>query len=128
MKTITGALIALLLFLVFLSSPAAARDPWTKTDTAFQLTWTAMKILDWSQTRRIAKEPGRFYEGNPILGDRPSVRKVDAYHAATLAGNWAIAYALPKPYRRYWQVLSIGITGYCVTINFRIGLGGGDWF
>ncbi len=124
---IGGALLALMLFFVSLPSGASARDPWTKTDTAYQLTWTALKVLDWSQTRRIAREPDRFHECNPILGATPSVKRVDVYNAATLAGNWAIAYALPKPYRRWFQVVSIGASAYCVTINFKIGLGGGDW-
>ncbi len=128
MKKYFGALLALFLIFVSLPSPASALDPWTKTDTAFQLTWTAMHVLDWSQTRRIAKEPDRFCELNPILGRHPTTRQVDRYMAAGTVLNAAVAYALPKPYRRAWQIVSIGMTGYCVTLNFRIGLDGGDWF
>ena len=125
MKTILAVLILLL------SSVANATEldwKWTKADTAIQATWTVLHIVDWSQTRQIAKEPRRFYEGNPILGRHPSVGRVDTYMALSAVANLGVAYALPKPYRRYFQVLSIGITGKCVILNFDIGLGGGDWF
>ena len=125
MKTILAVLILLL------SSVANATDldwKWTKTDTAIQATWTAMHIVDWSQTRRIAKEPKMFSERNPILGDHPSVGEVDTYMAISAVANLGVAYALPKPYRRYFQGISIGITGGCLIMNFNIGSGGGDWF
>jgi len=125
MKTILAVLILLL------SSAANATEldwKWTKTDTAIQATWTAMHVIDWSQTRKIAKEPYRYYELNPILGKHPSVGEVDLYMGASTLVNFAVARVLPKPYRRYFQMLSIGVTGACVTMNFNIGLGGGDWF
>ena len=116
---------------LLVSSAANASEldwKWTKTDTALQVTWTAMHLLDWSQTRKIAIEPNRYYEQNPILGKHPSVGEVDLYMGASTMVNLAIARALPNPYRRYFQMLSIGVTGACVTMNFNIGLGGGDWF
>ena len=125
MKTILAVLILLL------SSVANATEldwKWTKTDTAIQATWTAMHVIDWSQTRKIAKEPRFYSEPNPILGEHPSVGRVDSYMAISAVANLGVAYALPKPYRRYFQVLSIGMTGKGVFLNFDIGLRGGDWF
>jgi len=71
--------------------------------------------------------PGAYEERNPILGKHPSVGKVDTYMAISTVGNAVIAYTLPHPYRRYWQVGWIGATGFFVTFNFS-EVGGGDWF
>lgn len=107
---------------------AGGRD-WTTMNTTLQLTWSAMHLIDWSQTRTIAKNPDIYYEKvNPVLGKHPSVGKVDTWMASTLVANAAFAYLLPHPYREVFQGLSIGMTGYCITINFKIDLRGGDWF
>lgn len=120
--------IASLAILLCLSSIAHA-DEWTKTNTALQLTWTAMHVLDWSQTRAIAKNPDRYWEKvNPILGTHPSVSKVDTYFAATTVGSLLVAYVLPHPWREVFQGASIGVSAYCISINFKIHLRGGDWF
>ena len=124
-------LLAIVVFSFFSATSALSADldwKWSKADTALQLTWTTMHVLDWSQTRKIAKEPERFWERNSIMGKHPSVDKVDVIFAMSAILDVAIARMLPRPYRTYFQIVSIGATGYCVTINFSIGLGGGDWF
>lgn len=112
-------LFSMILFLA-LTSPAHAE--WTKTDTAFQLVYSALHITDWGQTRDIAKNPDRFHENNPILGKHPSVGKVDTYMALTLIGSTAMSILLPPKYRRWWQVGLIGLEGALVIHNFNIGI------
>ena len=107
-----------------LASPAWADDEraWTKEDTLRQLTYTTLHVLDWGTTLDIAEKPDRYHENNPILGKHPSRGDVNAYMATTLILNWAVAYAMPHPYREMWQYAGIAVEAYCVGNNFHIGL------
>lgn len=95
---------------------------WTKTDTLFQAVDTALWVLDWGQTRDIAKKPDRHRESNPILGDHPTTGEVDRYFVIGTAVKTGIAIALPNPYRRWWQCMWIGISISNVHRNYSIGL------
>ena len=114
-------LILILLLLVPCSVGAFEIDEWTTRDTILQVTCSALKTIDWLQTREIAVNP-KYYELNPILGKHPSRRKVDIYFASTLVGHAAISYLLPHPYRTWWQCCWIGISATTVTRNYRLGI------
>ena len=79
--------------------PAHAADEWTREDTERQLLYTAIHMIDWGQTRHVARHPEKFKESNLILGDHPSVSEVDMYAAASLTASWIIAYKLNKKNR-----------------------------
>ena len=91
----------------------SARE-WTTVDRALMATSTMLLIMDWGQTRYIAKSPGPLpdgtlgyrppvlYETNPLLGKRPSVGKVDLYFTAALAGNFYVADSLNSDERKLW--------------------------
>ncbi len=120
-----------LIFIVFIvaaisflvgTTTAFAFDEWTKKDTIYQLTYATLHIVDWGQTRYIAKNPDRFHEKNLVLGKHPSAAEVDVYFAATLVAHTGIAYILPTEYRRIWQCVWIGVEGGCVARNFRLGI------
>jgi hypothetical protein len=96
---------------------------WTKTDTAVQLGYTALHVMDWGQTISIAKDKVKWYETNPILGRHPSQGRVNLYFASTLIGQAAIAYILPKEWRRTWQIAWIGIEASYVYKNYKVGIG-----
>lgn len=123
-------LIIFIIFILFLNCTVAKAD-WTKTDTAYQITYSALHIIDWGQTRYIAKNSLTRSEMNPILGKHPSVGKVDTYFIGTLVGHTLISVLLPeKVYllglkirpRRAWQGIWIIIeTGY-VAHNFGAGV------
>jgi len=115
----------LIIILFFAFSPACASD-WSRSDTYRQVTYSALHLLDWSQTRYIAENPSRYYESyNLVLGRHPSKDKVDIYYAATLAIHTAVARLLDGPYREGWQYITIGVEGPMVVHNFRIGIGFG---
>ena len=120
MKTLQVA-IALCIVISF-SAPAFAADPWSKQDIALETLWVALHVIDWGQTRYIAKHP-TFYEGNPLLGKHPSVSKVDAYFAVGTLLHVGITHILPSKYRPYWQMITIGGSGYCVINNESLGVG-----
>jgi hypothetical protein len=115
--------IKLLIACLFLSG--CANGGWSTEDSYRQAGVIALSGVDWMQTRKIAKNPDKYYEKNPLLGEHPSTEKVDVYFAASIAANTAIAMALPPEYRKWFQYVSIGVEAGVVANNFSIGLGVG---
>lgn len=127
------------MILCFLVSPVMAFDPWTGIDTGFQTTVVALQIIDWKQTRSIAKDEShweheapwaqdehhRWAEYGPakyFIGDYPSVNNVNWYFAGSIVGHTAIARVLPNPYRRIWQCIFIAAETKYVAHNYRVGV------
>jgi len=99
-----GAIVAALLLLAL---PARA-DEWTRSDTAHEVAFAAVTAIDYAQTRRFLAD-GTDYEGNPLLGTHPSRAKLRTMVGAAVLAHAAVARVLPRPYRRFWQALWIGI-------------------
>jgi hypothetical protein len=58
---------------------------------------TALIACDWVQTRAAAKTQwSDFEELNPILGQAPSVQRVDGYFTVATLANAALWYLLPE--------------------------------
>lgn len=110
----------LILFLL-IYTPVFASD-WTKADTAREVAWEVLHLVDWGQTLDIARNPQRFYEINPTLGRHPSVGKVNLYMGAWAVAHPVVSYILPKKYRLYWQWGTIFVTTGCVINNQIIGV------
>ena len=117
-KILVTAVAGILLF----SSSAIAADKWSKRDKNLELTYQALKFIDWRQTRYIAKNSDKYYEMNPILGKHPSVDKVDAYFIGTAILHPIITHFLPKEYRPWWQGITITLSGACVINNVIVGI------
>ncbi len=94
---------------------------WGKEDTSLQTAVVVFILADWAQTRYIASNP-EFIETNPILGPNPSIEEVDQYFAICALGNTAIAYFLPKKFRKWWQVLSLSTQINFVNHNYNLGV------
>lgn len=92
----------LILVLLFPLHSEAQFSNWTPTDKALLAASTTMLILDWGQTLYIAKNPVRFHELNPILGEHPSVGSVNTYFAAAIIGNYLLADWLGATNRRLY--------------------------
>jgi hypothetical protein len=102
--------------------PARASDrDWTWHDTVLEATYFGVQAVDWMQTRNFLARGD--LETNPILGSRPSRGALLGYNLVTLTLHAAISYALPKPYREIWQVVSIGVEGWQVGSNVRTSAG-----
>lgn len=82
--------------------------------------YQALQAVDASQTHYASRNPNTFYEKNPILGKHPSKDKINAYFGATGLGHAAISYALPDPWDKIFQMLSIGVEGEPVMDNRRV--------
>ena len=99
-----------------------AGEGWTWKDTAYESVFACLTIIDWGQTRYSSLHPEQYTETNPILGDHPSVTKVDVYFPAAIVGHALISAALPPKYRRWWQFFWIGAEGYTISNNARAGV------
>lgn len=115
-------LIAIAALLVMLPVNASAFDKMDRVDTGMLAAYTVLHVMDWRQTRQIAKNPNVYWERNPLLGKHPSVSRVNKYMLASLATTAAFTYGLPKKYRRIFLGASITVTGSLVVHNFNIGL------
>jgi hypothetical protein len=102
-----------------------ANGGWSREDTYRQAEVVVLSGIDWAQTRKIAQNPDKWHEHNPVLGSHPSTEKVDIYFPLSIATNTAIAMALPPEYRKWFQYVSIGVEAGVVASNFSIGLGVG---
>lgn len=123
--------ILVIAFLLLFCGSSQAFDEWTTEDTLWQAAVVALEIVDWGQTRYIARNPDDWYEMNPLLGRHPSTDQVDAYFAGGILIKAAVAYMLPTKYkifgyemnpRRLWQMANIGGSGACVAWNFSAGI------
>lgn len=107
--------------LLFFPSLAFGGD-WTKEDTAWQASYTAVLAADCAQTRWGASHPREFEEGNKLIGPHPSKGKIDNICLAVALGHFGISYALPPKYRRFWQFSSIVVEATVVFHNASLGL------
>lgn len=105
---------------LLIAAQSASASDWTKADTTRQLIFTGLQIIDWAQTRQ-ALDDG-YIETNPLLGERPSARRIDGHSAFTTIANALISYALPPDYRHVWQYVMIGMQASTVVRNYSIGV------
>ena len=124
MKSILKTMLYLGVALLFQSCCTVNIDRWEKQDTVLQATYTALHILDWAQTREIERNQA-YHELNPILGRHPSEGRINTYFASTLLGHTLVSVLLPKPYRTWWQCVTIGIEAGVTGSNYIIGVQGG---
>ncbi len=97
-------------------------DPWTTDQILLQTASTTLGIIDWGTTLDIASNPDEYWEINPVLGKHPSRGEVNRYFAASVLSKILITHLLPSKYRKWWLGLNIGISGYMVKNNYKIGL------
>ena len=116
-------LVLIILLLIFFPTSSYAGD-WSPSDTKREVAYLTLHIIDWAQTRDIARNPreGRK-ESNPILGPAPSVGEVNSYFMATGLGHLAISYLLPSNPRFMWQGFTITIEAFVIGHNYSAGVG-----
>jgi len=93
--------------------------------TATFLTWLLMNgsaFLDYRQTIFIARHPERFHEINPVLGEHPSVGKVNAAFAVGAVVKNVIFFSLPDKYRVPFGLGYAAISAGLVVHNNTVGI------
>ena len=91
---------------------------WTYKDTLRQAGITSLVLIDRNQTKRFL-ESGKMEESNRLLGDHPSLHKVDNYMACSLLGNFIVSSLLDSGDRSVWQTVSLGVNFSFVSGNYR---------
>lgn len=86
---------AFVLALALLALPAHARD-WTDEEIAWGTAAAVAHVIDWGQTRYIARHPDQWCELNPVLGEHPSLGGVNRYFLASGALMFAAAHYMPQ--------------------------------
>ena len=116
---LTGRTLALV---VLLGLPnLAAGQQRTALDWGLAVGSTALIVADWSQSLRIARNPGRWGEFNPLLGLHPSEGRVNTVLALAVVSNGA-ALLLPKRPRRIWYAAVTALEVFAVTRNLLGGI------
>lgn len=117
-----------ILFVIFIlffaiTSKAQFLHDWSTLDKTLLATSTAANVVDWGQTRTIAMNPDQWRERNPLLGEHPSVGRVNNYFIARLILAPVLAHYLPE-YRTIilslWLATGVGYSGYNHSIGIRM--------
>jgi len=116
-------MLRVLVLSVALLAGSAQADEWMTADTQREAVYLALHAMDWAQTRNIARNPYKWHEQNSILGEHPSVDRVDAYFAIIALAHVAVSDMLPTEYRTAWQHVSIGFEAGVVGHNLSLGIG-----
>jgi hypothetical protein len=75
-------------------------EPWDRIDKGLGIAAVGALVVDWGQTRYIAKHPQRYQETNQILGEHPSVGRVNLYFTGAIIGTLLFADWLPSNGRK----------------------------
>jgi hypothetical protein len=80
-------------------------------------------VVDWSQTRNIARNPDKWREGqNWFLKANPTTEEVDMYYAGSVALNSALHKYLPAKWLNYYQIGFIGLETGMIVRNYKLGI------
>jgi len=99
------------------------RLSWTSSHTALASAFLVTLLIDAAQTRQLAREGWiGFRESNPLLGERPSVGRVNSYTA--LAGLSVLgAAAVAPPRLRPWLLgAAVAVQLFTIQGSVRQGL------
>ena len=123
-KVITLLLITCSLFLF-------GFDSLNKEEITLGIIQSGVAVIDYQQTKVIARNPDKYWETNPILGKHPSESKVTQVFLLSGIGYVLVTYMLPREIevfsiklhpRMYWQLLFLGAESQAVFHNMRTGI------
>ncbi len=106
-----------------MTSICQAADPWSERDKYLEATYFVFHLTDWAQTRDIESRSNEgYYETNKVLGKHPSLDQVNGYFIATGLLHLGIVHLLPKEYRPWFQIITIGVEVGCDVHNYSAGV------
>lgn len=113
---------ALMLAILLIAWPVSARD-WTGEEIGWGAAAAAVRLADWAQTRNIVRNPDRFRETNPLIGEHPSRGRVDGSFVLGSALLFGLAHYLPeyrKQILKWFVVLGAGVVARNASIGVRM--------
>lgn len=100
-----------------------ARVSWNRSHTALAGAFVVTLLIDAGQTRALARHGWTgFREANPLLGDRPSVGRVNAYTAVAGLTVLGAAAVVPPRVRPWLLGAAIAVQAFTVGTSVRNGL------
>jgi hypothetical protein len=117
-KTKLAALIAGL----SLATSGAQADSWTDAEVNKQAAIMGLLTIDALQTLDIKRNPTSAIESNPLLGARPSDRRIVGYFLTTAILHTALADQLSSKHRAMLQDGTIALELLVIGNNYGIGL------
>lgn len=113
---------SIVLALALLALPAQARE-WTGEEIGWGAAAAAVRLADWAQTRNIVRNPDRFREVNPLIGEHPSFGRVDGAFIIGSALLFGAAHYWPQ-YRKqilqWYVVVGAGVVARNASIGVRM--------
>jgi hypothetical protein len=88
--------------------------------TERQYTLHYMRV-DWGQTRYISKHQ-KYHEVNPLLGEHPTIGRVNRYMLVSGLTHVVVSDFLSPPWRERFQYVTIGLKASVVTYNYSVGI------
>jgi len=100
-----------------------ARLSWTPSHTALASAFLVTLMIDAAQTRQLARQGWvDFRESNPLLGERPSVGRVNSYTALAGLSVLGAAAVLPPRVRPWLLGAAIAVQAFTIRGSLRQGL------
>lgn len=90
----------ILALLMMFCAPAFAQ--WTPEQRTLATIYMAAHVVDWGQTRAIAKNHHRWEELNPTLGRKPSMSRVNAHFIIAPLIGYTILDNMSSESRTTW--------------------------
>jgi len=113
---------AIVLCLALLALPAQARE-WTDDEIRLGAALAVTRVIDWGQTRYIARHPREFREANPFLSDNPSMSEVNRHFIIGSLIMFGAAHYLPQ-YRstllKVWVSIGVAANAHNAAIGVRL--------
>lgn len=113
-------LLAIVVLVLLLMCEAKA-EPWTKEQMQLGAIAAGLYVVDYGQTRNIAKNPQQFRELNPLLGSHPTLGQVNRHFLIGTAVVFSAAHFLPQ-YRSTILKTFIVIETVNTVRNYHVGL------
>ena len=118
--------------MLLIGTQAFAGD-WTSKNTATEIVWQAVNVIDWGQTLDIADKCRKPYvilrghkvrisESNDRLGKCPTFSAVNKHFIWNSISHFGISYLLPNKYRVGYQWLTIGYGIHIIQGNAHVGI------
>jgi len=99
------------------------RVSWTPSHTALASAFVVTLLIDAGQTRALARQGWvGFRESNPLLGERPSVGRVNSYTALAGLSVLGVAAAAPPRWRPWLLGAAVAVQAFTIQGSVRQGL------
>lgn len=108
-----------LLALLLLLAASANAEPWSNTDRALMVSYTALQVIDVLQTEKCLDMPTVCHEQNPLYGDHPTTETLILTKAAITGLVYWMADTTPEYRRPMLWIVNI-VQGAVVANNYAI--------